>query len=276
MTDNQARLTAIFEDTRRFWQEDAALATALKDSLKGTVLYGADDYPPLPAQGPTRHGEVRVTRRRTFEAATALRREFPDKKIAVLNFASAIRPGGGVTWGCTAQEECLCRCSTLYATLDQPWLWRDYYGANRARGDRRNTDACIYSPGVVICKTDERFPERLPREDFATVDVITCAAPDLREEPADWRDSEAGRERLYALHLSRTRHILHVAAVNGADLLVLGAFGCGAFRNDPDVVSSAIQAALPDYLGYFDAVEFAIYCGAGDTPNFTAFNRRFG
>lgn len=64
-----------------------------------------------------------VTKSKTFEAAMRLRKERPDAKIAVLNFASATNPGGGVKSGSSAQEESLCRCSTLYPTLNQRKLW---------------------------------------------------------------------------------------------------------------------------------------------------------
>lgn len=317
MADIRFQLIDVFEDTRRFYTEDKELAAAVKESRDHTVLYDAEDYPPLPvlgtveslrliadnpngslsAQGaaaqaiarieageandPVVHmQEVRVTRHKTFEAAIALHREFPDKKIAVLNFASATRPGGGVKTGSRAQEESLCRCSTLYSTLDRRWLWQNYYDVNRAAHDVRHTDACIYSPGIVICKTDERIPTRIKPEDFVVVDVISCAAPNLRNEPSNWHNTETGQairmpeDELFDLHLKRGKHIMHIAAANRADILVLGAFGCGAFANDPEVVAKAYYAALASYRARFDVIEFAIYCRDYETANYDAFKSR--
>ena len=189
------QLVQVFEDTQRFYTENPTLAAAVEASRRNTKLYGADDYPALPTN-PTQHNdstqhndpiqlndptqlnnpaqpraqtqrkqEVRVTKHKTFEAAMALHKEFPDKKIAVLNFASAMRPGGGVKKGARAQEESLCRCSTLFPTIDRRWLWNEYYDVNRAAKDVRHSDACIYSPGVIICKTDESIPKRLPESE---------------------------------------------------------------------------------------------------------------
>ena len=148
-------LVQVFEDTQRFYTENPILADAVEASRRNTKLYEADDYPLLPANpiqrndstqhnDPTQHNattqprastprkqEVRVTKHKTFEAAMALHKEFPDKKIAVLNFASAMRPGGGVKKGARAQEESLCRCSTLFPTIDRRWLWNEYYDVNR-------------------------------------------------------------------------------------------------------------------------------------------------
>ena len=83
--------------------------------------------------------------------------------------------------GSLAQEESLCRCSTLYPLIAQDWLKDRYYMPNRKASDFRNTDTCIYSEGVVVCKSDEEMPERLKPQEFVMVDVITCASPDLRK-----------------------------------------------------------------------------------------------
>lgn len=204
------------------------------------------------------------------------------RRKKTLNFASATRPGGGVKNGSSAQEESLHRCSTLYSTIDRRWLWERYYEVNREARDNRHTDACIYSPGVVICKTDDSVPKRLEEKDFVTVDVITCAAPNLRSATSNRHNPETGKpvkmdsQELYALHVKRAKHILHVAAANGADILVLGAFGCGAFRNDPDTVAKAYGTALEDYRDRFDSIVFAIYCGGNDKSNFIAFEKRLG
>lgn len=265
----------IFVDTLRRCSEDPELKEAVTKMCAGTRLYGADEYPAL-SRVKSCDGRITVTRHRTFEAAMLLKREAPDKKTAVLNFASAVNPGGGVKYGASAQEECLCRCSTLYPSLDMPQMWDNYYSVNRAMNDIRHTDACIYSPGVVVFKTDERAPQPMERKDRFSVDVITCAAPNLRDVPAVY-DPKTGEyvrmepDKLYELHLKRARHIFHIAAANGVDMIVTGAFGCGAFRNDPGIVASAYKAALDEYAKYFDIIEFAVFCGSNDTRNYDTF-----
>ena len=80
-------------------------------------------------------------------------------------------------------------------------------------------------------------------------------------------------EELLALHKSRARHILTVAASKGVDAIVLGAFGCGAFQNDPTVVAEAYKDVLEEMKGYFSLIEFAIYCRPRETANYDAFRR---
>lgn len=274
--DKRARLAEIFRDTQQFYSTEPALITAVEASRKNTKLYEACAAPDFP-DGVNKAGSVAVTQSRTYEAAMRLAGRYPGRKIAVLNFASATKPGGGVINGSSAQEESLCRCSTLYPTLDRRFLWQHYYDVNRAAGDVLHTDACIYSPGIVICKTDENFPERMPKEDWVTVDVISCAAPNLRNTPANQYNPESGQAvsilpaDLQRLHEQRARAILAVAADNGVDILVLGAFGCGAFRNDPKVVARAYANVLKDCRRYFDLIEFAIFCRDFETENYDAF-----
>ena len=184
-----------------------------------------------------------------------LHSEAPDKKIAVLNFAAATRPGGGVKNGSKAQEECLCRCSTLMPLLEQEKTMREFYIPNQLARNPLHNDSCIYSPGVVICKSDTDIPERLKPEDFVTVDVISCAAPNLGH-PYVKKQSE---DKLFKMHLSRAKHILHIAALHGVDILVTGAFGCGAFKNSPLMVAIAWEEALMEYKARFDRIVFAIY-----------------
>ncbi len=273
----QYRLIAVFEDTQTYYSEEPTLVRAVEESRKQTAFYPADDYPPIPEH--QRAGRIAVTQSKTFQAAIEQSKKHPGQRIAVLNFASPTNPGGGVKRGSSAQEESLCRCSTLYPTIDRRWLWDKYYGPNREAHDPVGTDACIYSPGVVICKTDDSIPERLPPEEFVTVDVITCAAPNLRERP--WNPYNPGsgssvnltKKEQYDIHLKRGKHILHVAAANGAEILILGAFGCGAFRNDPEAVAAAYRDALAEYRRCFEEIEFAVYCRGYETENYVAFRR---
>ncbi len=279
--DRRAELINVFHDTQEFYAENDILREAVEYGEKHTHLYAADEYPPLPSRAAGRHGSVSILRARTFEAALTLHAKIPKAKIAVLNFASATRPGGGVENGSRAQEESLCRCSTLYPTINQKWLRGKYYAVNRANYDCLHTDACIYSPGVIIFKTDEDVPKRMDKEDFVRVDVITCAAPNLRNMPSNpynfeiWECSSLESKQLYDLHVKRAKHILHVAAANEADTLILGAFGCGAFRNDPHIVAKAWRVALNEYRDRFDRTVFAIHCRKKEAENLTAFEQVF-
>ena len=80
-------------------------------------------------------------------------------------------------------------------------------------------------------------------------------------------------EELLALHKKRGRRILAAAAANEADVLVLGAFGCGAFRNPPEIVAKAYRELLPEFDGCFERVEFAVYCTPQARGNYEAFAR---
>lgn len=218
----------------------------------------------------TRQMEVSVTNHRTFEAAVLIHEKFPDKRIGVLNFASATNPGGGVESGSSAQEESLCRCSTLYPALDRKELLEKYYDFHRNRHNPLYTDRCIYTPGIQIIKTDTDYPERLNPSQYISVDVITCAAPNLRHA------EDVSNEKLEQLHLSRGRRILNVAVENKIDCLVLGAFGCGAFRNDPHVVAQAYAKLMKEFKGAFDLVEFAVFYWGKEITNYQAFKDVLG
>ena len=281
MYDRRERLIQVFDDTRQFIREDPALSQKAEKARRATEFYPAKEYPAITAST-GKAGDVRVTRHKTFEAAMVIYRSNPAWKIAVLNFASATTPGGGVTKGSSAQEESLCRCSTLYPALTSPSLWSQYYSVNREARNPLYTDALIYTPGVVVCKTDELFPERMDERDWVEVDVLTCAAPNLRQRPGNaynHDDSEAVAitpEELLNLHKSRGRHILTVAASKGVDAIILGAFGCGAFQNDPFIVAEAYKAILEEFRGYFSMIEFAIYCRPREIENYDAFSKVLG
>ena len=81
------------------------------------------------------------------------------------------------------------------------------------------------------------------------------------------------KEQQYEIHLKRAKHIMHVAAAHGAEVLILGAFGCGAFQNDPEAVAAAYRDALAEYGKYFDEIEFAVFCRGYETGNYDAFRK---
>lgn len=187
--------------------------------------------------------DVEVVADTTFSAARKyLRNGNEQKRVAVLNFANPHYAGGGVEHGAMAQEECLCRSSNLYPCLFAPCAQAEYYQFHRNRADHLFTDRVVYTPDVVVFKDDQPVPQLLPREQWFQVDVLTCAAPYLGE-PVHISPSD-----LKALFKSRIREICRVAMEHQVTTVVLGAFGCGAFRNPPELVARAFREVLQEDL----------------------------
>ena len=255
----------IFRDTLNYIKESKTLSNGVNQSIKNTIFYDEDNYP-LKDIVNNKEGIISVTKHRSFEASTILKKQYPNKRIGVLNFASATNPGGGVQYGSSAQEESLCRCSNLYPVLITDDLFNKYYGPNRKINNPLHNDGVIYTPDILICKDDTNYPNKLDESDFINVDVLSCAAPDL----SDLRGESISDEQLYHLHVKRAEHILNIALFHNIDILVLGAFGCGVFKNDPYIVSKAFKKALEKYHKAFDVVEFAIYTSF-DESNYIAF-----
>lgn len=267
--DRKRQLVSVFNDTLQRIGGCKELQTAVNQSIASQQYIGDADKIELPAPSYTEKARVVVSRLRSFDAAA----RYPGQKVTVLNFASSTSPGGGVENGASAQEECLCRVSTLYPCLKAQAAWEKFYAPHRAAPNPLHNDDIIYTQDVVVLKDD--YYNVLPSP--FRVDVITCAAPNLRESPSNRYNRHDGDavhispEKLLELHLKRARKILSAAAANGAEVLILGAFGCGAFRNDPAVVAAAYQQALPQFLNHFKTIEFAVYCSPRDQRNYDAF-----
>ena len=246
------KLIEVFEDTLKTLQNQETLKNAVQNSIKNSVIYEENNYPEIFSKR-FETTSISVNKYRTFETAQYYQRKNSDIKIAVLNFASATNVGGGVTKGSSAQEESLCRCSTLYPVLNTDENLKDFYEYHRKRGDSMYTDRCIYTPDIIVFKSDTDFPETLKANKWIKVDVITCAAPNLRinpnnaMNPGNSKPLKISDDELYKIHVQRAEHILTVAAHHGADILILGAFGCGAFKNNPKVVADAYKQALKKF-----------------------------
>jgi uncharacterized protein (TIGR02452 family) len=243
-----------------------SILDAVAAARAGTVLYRPDDAtrppPPVTSEPP----RFEVTGEGTGAALRRLVVAESVPRVAALNFASAKNPGGGFLGGAVAQEEDLARSSALYSCLlTQP----DYYRINRAHRSMLYTDHVIYSPDVPFFRGDDRV---LLEQPF-TASIVTAPAPNagefLRRKPDD-------RDRLReALH-RRAHRVLEILSSHGHRTIVLGAWGCGVFRNNPEEVADAFSNALASLQGFFERVVFAVFERSGDGPNLRSFREKFG
>ena len=264
------QLASVFEDTMAQIKQSEEWMIAIDYSIHNqqfipeSAIMSISNVPKA-----DKPANIIVSRLRSFEAAA----QYIGKRTAVLNFASATNPGGGVEKGASAQEECLCRVSTLYPCLVDQKMRASFYTPHRKNGNALHNDDIIYTPKVLIIKDDDHNMLATP----FLVDVISCAAPNLREKPNNAYNSGDGNKvqisdnELLALHEKRARKIFASAIANGVEVLILGAFGCGAFQNDPHIVAQAYKNVLPDFAHYFHTIEFAIFCNAKNIENYQVF-----
>ena len=195
------------------------------------------------------------------------------KEILVLNLANPVNPGGGVRRGARAQEEDLCRKSSLLLSLEGRAA-REYYEYNRALHTYMGSDAIIITPKVEIIKDENG--ELL--DESVIVAVMTCAAPCLTN------GMEGLTQKQYEdMVYNRIVGMLRCAAYMGYKNLVLGAFGCGAFGNDAKIVSDLFYRALKEFdfdgmkeKDMFRRIDFAVLSRGHEQYNFKEFYRNFG
>lgn len=241
---------------------EVSLAAALDAARSGTRMYGPGPVPVPSAPGTGT--VVEVTGESSLEAA----RRLADAPVAVLNFASARNPGGGYLNGAQAQEEALCRASALYTCLLQA---RAFYDHHRAHRDPFYTDRVIHSPGVPVFRDDRG---RLLPEPYLA-GFLTAAAPNagVVRRTAPERAAE-----LTAALAVRAERVLETAAAHGYRRLVLGAWGCGVFQNDPAQVAGAFRALLGPGGRFTATFEHVVFGVLDRTPGATvreAFVRAF-
>ena len=261
MNDYRKINREVMTDTKRMYESLPELQAAVRFSIGHQFMVAQEEVVELPETEESVTQYV-TSARRTFEAAKV----YKGKKVAVLNFANN-HSVGGAPFSAGAQEESLCRCSTLYPCLQAMYgqfykKHQDEYG--RRQIDETGSDDLIYTPDVVVFKTDERtdpeIPQMMEQTEWYKVDVITCAAPELRHRAHKPRGYEEMIRR-------RIKKILDVAAKEKVEVLILGAWGCGAFGNDIAVVSNAFYSLLENYS--FETVEFAL----GSTKFFDYFQK---
>ena len=199
---------------------------------------------------------ITVTREGSFEAAARFQHPM------VLNFANAHHAGGGFLLGANAQEEALCRCSTLYASISSDAA-KEMYHYNNTHLSAVESDYMLLSDPVCVFRSGDCT---LLDEPFSCA-VITAPAPN-RRGAALLASSQTVRETF----LRRIRIMLAIAAKHEYRALILGAWGCGAFGNSPDTVAEAYRQVLLDekYAACFSDVCFAVL-SRGESKNYTRF-----
>lgn len=231
----------------------------LNHSINETRLFSPGQLAKLAANEPARRGvpKIQVMNCSTLSAARRLHAAYGAERIALLNFASARNPGGGFLSGSQAQEESLARASGLYASLSR---MNDYYAVNRRSNSALYTDHMIYSPLVPVFRDDA---DRLV-DDPWTVSMITAPAVNAgvvrSQEPQN-------TPRIKEVMKQRIEYVLALASHYGNDALVLGAWGCGVFANDPHEVAELFAGYLLGqgrYAQAFTEVVFAILDRRGD------------
>lgn len=240
----------VMSDTEHCYKTIPALINAVQLSVSTQYMVAEEDNIDQPISE-TNDTKYIVSGKRSFEAA----KDYVGKKIAVLNFANNLSIGGAPFYA-GAQEESLCRCSTLLPCLRE--MKESFYHKHHElyctkQMDFMGNDDLIYTPGIIVFKSDERtdpiYPRMMDREEWFKVNVITCAAPQMQIAkiyPHNYED----------VIRSRIKKILDVAAKEKNDVLILGAWGCGAFKNPIEIIARIFVDLLRNYN--FKIVEFAL------------------
>lgn len=185
----------------------------------------------------------------SLKAILELTEEENQEKIMCLNFASAKNPGGGFINGAEAQEESLARTSGLYESLLQAW---DYYTIHRAMESCFYTDTMIYSPKVPVFRKDKgELLDKPVLCNFITSPAVNAGVVQ-RQEP------EKFNEVLNTMDI-RMDKMLSLALHQGNEVLILGAWGCGVFKNNPEDIAELFKKYLHGkYKNKFKKVVFAV------------------
>ena len=156
----------------------------------------------------------------------------------VMNFASDYNPGGGVHGGAMAQEEELFRRTNYFTSLNKKYV--DYPLAE---------DEVVFTPNILILK-DEKY-NHLPA--LKSIDCLAVAAirhPKLNDNNYNKKDEELMKRKIESIY--------EIGILYGHDTLILGAFGCGVFRNPPHEVARIFKEMNEKYKGYYKNIVFAI------------------
>jgi uncharacterized protein (TIGR02452 family) len=240
-----------------------SIAAPLKLAVEDTALFRPNGFPnPLAHASHSLQTIREVTGETTLQAAERL----SDFDPLCLNFASAKNPGGGFLSGSQAQEESLARSSGLYACL---LPMTEMYDFNRQVGTCLYSDYMLYSPRVPVFRRDDgQLREQPFCASFVTAPAVNAGAV-TKNEPQNIR-------HIRSTMAARANKFLWLAHSQGHKTLVLGAWGCGVFGNEPSAVAQMFSDALGPsgpFHGTFERVVFAVYDPSPSQETKSAFER---
>jgi uncharacterized protein (TIGR02452 family) len=263
------------EIVQREWYQFAGervdIAEQVASCLAGTVLFTPGELDKLVHAVEPAHHETHfdVRNETTLSASRRLVVDDGCSKTLSLNFASAKNPGGGFLGGSQAQEESLARSSALHASLLKQ---EDYYAANRRCGTALYTDHMILSPNVPVFRDDEG--NLLPAPYL--VSILTAPAVNAG---AIRRNEPEQEPMIRPTMATRIAKVLAVAASRGCEDLVLGAWGCGVFRNNVSEIAELFADSLlrdERFANRFRSVTFAVLDQTDEGTIIGPFLEQFG
>lgn len=246
------------------------------EQMKEVKLYSAEQIAQLPRIPLSAKEPARIVLRNqdTLEAAFDFhrRRKESEKPVLVLNFANPHRPGGGIRSKPGTQEEHLCVKTTLLCSLETEKAW-PFYQVNLDCGTQAQTDTILYSPNTVVIRNSDLSL----RENPFPIAVMTVSAPIAsRMEPEELPDLEnILQKRIYGM--------IRTAIEEGYTRLVLGAWGCGNFGNDPELVAKLFHQVLMEsnpmtgtgIVDYFEEIAMAVFDNSAEQRWYQPFARYF-
>lgn len=237
----------------------------LEESKKNTFTIAPNDWDAILKMPIENKFETEIVTKNcsTIEAVT----EEKKGRIGVLNFASAKNPGGGFLGGASAQEESLARSSNLYDTQIKD---KTMYDFNRNQSSFLYSEYMIYSPNVLFWNDDKGDYFEKP----FVVDVITAPAPNKGAMLQHNRKDEIAKTD--EVFKKRMDKVLAIAAKQNIEILILGAWGCGVFRNETKDVAQMFKEIIAEkYAGVFKKIVFAIFGNSDKQSTFKQFEETF-
>jgi uncharacterized protein (TIGR02452 family) len=236
-------------------------------AVKNSKLFRPEDFPSK-FDLTKIEGEARfeVTDETTLEAAKRVCRQDENANPFVLNFASAKNPGGGFLGGAQAQEESLARSSSLYPCLTANFAMYEY---NRKSNSCLYSDWMIYSPRVPVFRNDDGSLIQKPYlVSFVTSPAVNAGVVKQKEPGKIHLIEETNRER--------ARKFLWIANQEQHETLILGAWGCGVFQNEPQMIARIFKDLLEgEFENCFDRIIMAIYDRTSTKKVYNAFVEEF-